>query len=878
MTNKYPEVLATADLTPICPAPLHPSSPIIVPTLQQQADTICTMTLAGEYQVAPAPVAVPPAEYQYLDPASARSDMPTIDISTSTRDAGLDTSPGHPGNLSSHENQGQGGEAEKEEAEAEEEEASPAKPAGGEETRASDLHQEASIEAHQDVSKTNNESTLSYDTSAASLTNHTEVAVPVHDLHSTSPHQLAPEPSPDASPNTTQQVQTQVQKPQEEEQVGSYNIHEPQPPQPSADAQPATSDQNSSASNDDAIDIQALVDNITARAAAADANQNATSQNAANFPNPTNTIVTSTTAAAATATAAAATTAAVTAATTTTQSSSLPPRPPMPQPAPPSYTRSEDVATYQPGVPHPSAMPMPPAIPPAPGTYPAGGAPGTVASASANLPTNPPPPISAMPNHAMSMPQYDAAYAALAGGHAQALDSQQQRWENFLQEERRYVSEAKWDRFPEGSRLFIGNLSSERVSKKEVFDIFSKFGRLAQISLKQAYGFVQYHTVVEGQAAMDHLQGIEIRGRKIHLEFSRTQKKDSDSDKRGNRGKRDSDRHDGGRGRRDDYRPSRQPSPPRRGSHRQQNSYDSSRSRSYYDGSFSGSRGRSRSPSYGGRGSDPYRRRSPSPYRRQRSESDLDMPRRYGGEIPDVQFLLLQDVERDFVGWAERAFVGSGLKVHVMFLNPQFPRDAVIQRQVMEGVHAVVELDFRAQQYGKLSLQLFDRSAGHNNVRYDQYQDLDPHVAAQLVVRAKSQAQLQSPYGNGHFPPVQQYPPAPQQPYMPPSYANQPYANPATGPGSAAGSLDSVTLQKILGSLQGQPGARQVPGQPMPPTGGPPVDMNAILAGFGGAGHNPQAGPPPPQHGMPYAPLPPSGGNSAQHVENIMAQLSRYRQ
>ena len=107
--------------------------------------------------------------------------------------------------------------------------------------------------------------------------------------------------------------------------------------------------------------------------------------------------------------------------------------------------------------------------------------------------------------------------------------------ENFLQEERKYVSEAKWDRFPEGSRLLIGrslpeptatpsgpqltrctgNLSSERVSKREVFDIFSKCGRLAQISLKTAYGFVQYYTVAEGQAAMDTMQGIEIKGRKI---------------------------------------------------------------------------------------------------------------------------------------------------------------------------------------------------------------------------------------------------------------------------------------------------------------------------------------------------------------------------
>lgn len=45
--------------------------------------------------------------------------------------------------------------------------------------------------------------------------------------------------------------------------------------------------------------------------------------------------------------------------------------------------------------------------------------------------------------------------------------------------------------------------------------MFSKYGRVAQISLKQAYGFVQYHTLPEGQAAMENLQGTEVSGRKI---------------------------------------------------------------------------------------------------------------------------------------------------------------------------------------------------------------------------------------------------------------------------------------------------------------------------------------------------------------------------
>lgn len=65
----------------------------------------------------------------------------------------------------------------------------------------------------------------------------------------------------------------------------------------------------------------------------------------------------------------------------------------------------------------------------------------------------------------------------------------------------------------------LGNLSQERVSKRDVFELFHQYGRLAQISLKSAYGFVQYHTNTDAQAAMNALQGAEVKGRKISMLF-----------------------------------------------------------------------------------------------------------------------------------------------------------------------------------------------------------------------------------------------------------------------------------------------------------------------------------------------------------------------
>lgn len=53
------------------------------------------------------------------------------------------------------------------------------------------------------------------------------------------------------------------------------------------------------------------------------------------------------------------------------------------------------------------------------------------------------------------------------------------------------------------------------MSKRDVYELFHPHGRLAQISLKSAYGFVQYHTTAEAQSAMNGLQGAEVKGRKI---------------------------------------------------------------------------------------------------------------------------------------------------------------------------------------------------------------------------------------------------------------------------------------------------------------------------------------------------------------------------
>ncbi|KAH6653172.1 hypothetical protein BKA67DRAFT_659811 [Truncatella angustata] len=796
-----PEVVATAgDLTPQSPKPINLSSPAAVPGLQDQADSLSTMALFPTTEEAPlasiANTTQLPGEPPLVQDQAENNPNASFQEAIPIRD---DASKGH-----DHD--------EKQDAPAE----------------ARDQDQDQGQDEDEDHYAKDFDSPVpitdvAIQDSAASVDGH----VAADDtIEAGSPSTLLETPTADEDTSASQALATSTSTLQDIADA-TQSISTAVVPQDVSQHVPTVETAAPPQPTDDGgIDIQALVDNITAH-------HNATRSNEGDLPAPSET------------------TPGVNPAANT--QSSLPPKPPASQ-------QSAAASHFQPN----ASTAVPSLTPTAtfPYSYPPPGA------AAPGFPTP-----QTYPNPAAPMPIQNPYGAVPIPGANSEAPSQSQRYEEFLKEERKYVSEAKWDRFPEGSRLFIGNLSSERVTKREVFDIFSRFGRLAQISLKQAYGFVQYHAVTEGQAATDALQGIEISGRKIHLEFSRTQKKEGDNDRRGgtrggrggsNQNDRDRNRLDSRRN--DGYRP-REPSP-NRGVHSRQGSYG--RGDRAWDGSSDHQRrGRSRSPQGYDGGS--YRRRSPSPYRRgpPTSEDDLDIPRRFGGDVPDVQLLLLQEVNRDFVGWVQGAFIERGLKVEVMFLNPRFPRDLVIQRQVVEGVHGVIELDFRSQTVAKVPLQTFDRSAGRHNARFDQYQDLDPKIAAEIVARAKSQTHLQSPavYGGGQYPPVHYQP----QPQMPPQ--QYPAVHSQLPAGLNLGGLDNATLQRVLSAVQGGPQAG-IPGQ-LPMGAAPGVDVNAVLSALGANGTAPN---PSHQHPHAYQQAPASGNPADQaHVQNIMAQLSRYR-
>jgi nuclear polyadenylated RNA-binding protein 3 len=79
----------------------------------------------------------------------------------------------------------------------------------------------------------------------------------------------------------------------------------------------------------------------------------------------------------------------------------------------------------------------------------------------------------------------------------------------------RKISDAEFQALPSGSRLFLGNLSTHSTSRKELFDIFSPYGEILQISIKNSFGFVQYDNVESVKKAIEKENGRILHGLKL---------------------------------------------------------------------------------------------------------------------------------------------------------------------------------------------------------------------------------------------------------------------------------------------------------------------------------------------------------------------------
>ena len=64
-------------------------------------------------------------------------------------------------------------------------------------------------------------------------------------------------------------------------------------------------------------------------------------------------------------------------------------------------------------------------------------------------------------------------------------------------------------------RLFIGNLATYKTSKREVEELFAKYGTIASSSLHNNYGFVQFHDEKCADEAVLGMHGTTLFGKRI---------------------------------------------------------------------------------------------------------------------------------------------------------------------------------------------------------------------------------------------------------------------------------------------------------------------------------------------------------------------------
>jgi hypothetical protein len=381
MPEPEPELQATANLSPVSPAPVHTAPALAVPALQDTVDTIDAMVAA-----ALAPNGTAAADEPIVDPDLVPTGDDNDDVvdDDSFNDAYAEDN------------------AANDAASAAPQEAQPEdaddyartfdSPTGSEKGEDDDTTQDAAISesTHQQ-----NDGPAS-STVQGSISQSSDIAAD----HSSSDAATVPQVQNEAAPSTS--------APQSSPQDG----------QP-VEATPKLTNDGSLASqtHDDAADIKRLVADLTSQPSETSPSSDIKTTQLATGPAAPSTNLPS---------------------SALPSPSSLPPRPPIPHNTPsypeqhhPGQPPASAAAAQVPPPTHAQAAYSPTGISGAPGG-------GLVAPGVSHIP----------PSYQTQAPGYPT--------ERPQEDDYQRKWDQFLADERQYMTEAKWDRFPEGSRIFIG--------------------------------------------------------------------------------------------------------------------------------------------------------------------------------------------------------------------------------------------------------------------------------------------------------------------------------------------------------------------------------------------------------------------------------------
>jgi hypothetical protein len=257
--------------------------------------------------------------------------------------------------------------------------------------------------------------------------------------------------------------------------------------------------------------------------------------------------------------------------------------------------------------------------------------------------------------------------------------------------------------FAPRSRIFVGNLASSDITEADIRTIFQPYGKIEVITLKSTYGFVQYDNPDSCARALQNENGRMIKGVRLELDLSKASNAKPPGRGRGEQRFDPYKREDGGRGRGmgrgrgrrsaspgPNYPPPFHPMPPPR---------------------------RGPPPPAPGYGAPQYDAPYDRPYRTS-MEPDGEYARRYA-QPPFCQILVLDDLDRNFVGFVEGALKRAQITVEAMALPPHVQIRTAVLQKIREGVRAVIFLERKHEQYGRVSLQVFEPRVGDTGVKFE---------------------------------------------------------------------------------------------------------------------------------------------------------------
>ncbi|VAH02789.1 unnamed protein product [Triticum turgidum subsp. durum] len=110
----------------------------------------------------------------------------------------------------------------------------------------------------------------------------------------------------------------------------------------------------------------------------------------------------------------------------------------------------------------------------------------------------------------LKMPRYDDRY-----------DRYDDRYDRYDDRYDRYNDRYdRYDRYGGNTKLYVGHLSTH-TRTKDVEYLFGRYGRIRCVELKYDYGFVEFSDPRDADDARYELDGQEIDGSRIIVEFAR---------------------------------------------------------------------------------------------------------------------------------------------------------------------------------------------------------------------------------------------------------------------------------------------------------------------------------------------------------------------